>query len=93
VVVRLDGRPAALVSAAAMDEALAKGQPALTLAELAEDVGDRTVSSDTPLREVAVDPRLRDGGPLLVLAGDGHALGVVTGTAIRDAVVSAARGR
>lgn len=94
VVVRFeDGRAPALVSAAAMDEALAKGQPALTLAELAEDVGDRTVESDTSLREVALDPRLRDGGPLLVLAADGRALGVVTGTAIRDAVVSAARGR
>lgn len=93
VVVRVEGRPPALVSAAAMEEALAKGQPALTLAELAEDLGDRTVESDTSLREVALDPRLRDGGPLLVLATDGHALGVVTGNTIRNAVVSAARGR
>ena len=93
VVVRREGQPPALISAAALDEALAKGQPALTLAELAEDVGDRTVSSDTSLRDVAVDPRLRDGGPLLVIAGDGNPLGVVTGGAIRDAVVSAARGR
>lgn len=93
VVVRRDGQPPALVSSAAMEEALAKGQPALTLAELADDVGDRTVTSDTPLRDVAVDARLRDGGPLLVLAGDGGALGVVTGASIRDAVISAARGR
>ncbi len=93
VVVRRPEHGPALVSAAAMDDALAKGQPALTLSELAEDVGDRTVSSDTPLRTVAADARLRDGGPLLVLAADGHPLGVVTGASIRDAVISAARGR
>jgi Zn-dependent protease len=93
VVVRREGLPPALVSASAMEEALAKGQPALTLSELAEDVGDRTISSDTSLREVALDARLRDGGPLLVVAGDGHALGVITGASIRDAVVLAARGK
>lgn len=93
VVVRREGLPPALVSASAMDEALAKGQPALTLTELADDVGDRTISSDTSLREVALDARLRDGGPLLVVAGDGQPLGVITGASIRDAVVLAARGK
>ncbi|MFT4035694.1 MAG: site-2 protease family protein [Patulibacter sp.] len=93
VVVRRADRVPGLVSAAAMDEALAKGQPALTLSELADDLGDRTVASDTPLREVAVDVRLRDGGPLLVIGDDGTPLGVVTGATIRDAVISAARGR
>ncbi|MEH3053161.1 MAG: site-2 protease family protein [Patulibacter minatonensis] len=93
VVVHRHDQAPALVSAVSMDEALAKGQPALTLAELAEDVGDRTIGSDVPLREVALDERLRDGGPLLVVATDGRPLGVVTGASIREAVVSAARGR
>ncbi len=62
VVVRREGHPPALLSALAMEEALAKGQPALTLEELVEEVGDRTVSSDTSLRAVALDARLRDGG-------------------------------
>jgi Zn-dependent protease len=93
VMVRRDGAPPALISAAAMQDALGKGQPALTLSELADDIGDRTVRSDASLRDVAVDARLRDGGPLLVIAEDGRPLGVVTGAAIRDAVISAARGR
>ncbi len=93
VVVRREGHPPALVSASAMEEALAKGQPALTLAELVDDVGDRTIPSDTPLRTAVTDERLRDGSPLLVLSGAGDALGVITSAGLRDAVLLAARGR
>ncbi|MBJ7472014.1 MAG: site-2 protease family protein [Solirubrobacteraceae bacterium] len=93
IVVRRPTGPPALIAAAAIEEAMAKGQPALTLAELAEDVGDRTVAGDTSLREVAVDPRLRDGGPLLALSTEGEPLGIVTGNTLREAVVLAARGR
>lgn len=93
VVVRREGAAPALLATAAIDEAMAKGQPALTLAELADEVGDRTISGDTSLREVAVDPRLRDGGPLLALSTEGEPLGIVTGNTLRQAVVVAARGR
>ena len=93
VVVRRPDAPPALLATAAIDEAMAKGQPALTLAELADEVGDRTVAGDTSLRDVAIDPRLRDGGPLLALSSDGEPLGIVTGNTLRQAVVVAARGR
>lgn len=93
VVVRRPDGPPALLSTEAIDEAMAKGQPALTLAELADDVADRTVPGDTSLRDAAVDPRLRDGGPLLALSTDGEPLGIVTGNTLRQAVVLAARGR
>lgn len=93
VVVRRPGHPPALVSASAMDEALGKGQPALTLGELVEDVGDRTIASDTPLRAAVTDERLRDGSPLLVVNGSGDPLGIITSTVLRDAVMLAARGR
>lgn len=93
VVVRRPDGPPALLSTAAIDEAMAKGQPALTLAELADEVADRTVPGDTSLRDAAVDPRLRDGGPLLALSSDGEPLGIVTGNSLRQAVVLAARGR
>ncbi len=93
VVVRRPDAPPALLATAAIEEAMAKGQPALTLAELADEVGDRTVAGDTSLREVAIDPRLRDGGPLLALSSEGEPLGIVTGTTLRQAVVLAARSR
>lgn len=86
IVVRRAGRPPALLSADALHEALAKGQPALTLAELVDDFGDRTINGDTPLRTAAVDARLRDGGPLLALNTEGEPLGVVTGTTLARAV-------
>ncbi len=93
VVVRRADGPPALLATDAIEEAMAKGQPALTLAELADEVGDRTVDGDTSLRDAAVDPRLRDGGPLLALSSEGEPLGIVTGTTLRQAVVLAARGR
>lgn len=87
-----DGAPH-LLSASAIDEAMAKGQPALTLSELAADLGDRTIAGDTPLRELTIDPRLADGGPLLALDSKGEPLGIVTGTALQRAVVLDARNR
>lgn len=94
VVVRMpDDRPPALLSASAIEEALAKGQPALKLAELASEVDDRTIDGDTSLRDLAIDPRLRDGGPLLAIGTEGQALGIVTSSMLRQAVVVAARSR
>ena len=94
VVVRMPGdQPPALLSAAAIDEALGKGQPALTLAELAAEGTDRTIDADTSLRDLAVDPRLRDGGPLLAIGSEGQPLGLVSGNALRQAVVVAARAK
>lgn len=94
VVVRMgDGEPPALLSAEAISEAMSKGQPALTLAELAADQADRTIEGDTSLRDLAVDPRLRDGGPLLAIGTEGQPLGLVTGNALRQAIVLAPRTR
>lgn len=93
VVIRSDDGTPKLLSAAAIDDAMAKGQPALTLAELADDLGDRTIAGDTPLRALTVDPRLSDGGPLLALDSRGEPLGIVTGTALQRAVVLDARSR
>lgn len=94
VVVRMgEGRQPALLSATAISEAMGKGQPALTLAELATEMDDRTIDGDTSLRELAIDPRLRDGGPLLAIGSEGQALGLVNGNALRQAVVLTARPR
>ncbi|MDQ8045166.1 MAG: site-2 protease family protein [Solirubrobacteraceae bacterium] len=92
VVVRREDGPPMLLSSSAIFEALAKGQPALTLAELAAEEDDRTISGDTSLRELAIDPRLRDGA-LLALGTEGQALGIVTSNALRLAVVTAAGSR
>lgn len=93
VVVRRDGRPAALLPAGAIDEALAKGQPALTLGELADEEPDRTIDSDAPLRELTTDRRLSGGGALLAVTADGTPLGIVTASSVAQAVALAARGR
>jgi Zn-dependent protease len=92
VVVRSDDAPPALLSASAIMESLAKGQPALTLAELAAEQGDRTIAGDTSLREFMLDPRLREG-PLLAIGTQGQPLGLVTGPMLQRAVVVPSRTR
>jgi Zn-dependent protease len=92
VVVRQEEGPPMLLSAAAISEALSKGQPALTLAELAAEGDDRTIDGDTSLRELAIDPRLRDGA-LLAIGTEGQPLGLVTSNALRLAVVASTAGR
>jgi Zn-dependent protease len=87
VVVRMPGAPPRLLSAAAINEAMAKGQPAITLAELADESDDRTIAGDTSLRELIVDPRLRDGA-LLAIGTEGQPLGLVTSKALHLAVIA-----
>jgi Zn-dependent protease len=92
VVVRMPDGPPQLLSAGAIMESLAKGQPALTLAELAAEQGDRTIDGDTSLREFMLDPRLRDG-PLLAIGTEGQPLGLVNGLMLQRAVVLPGRTR
>lgn len=92
VVVRTGDGPPMLLAASAIAEAMAKGQPAITLAELASESGDRTISGDLSLRELIVDPRLRDGA-LLAIGTEGQPLGVITSKALHLAVIAPAGGR
>jgi Zn-dependent protease len=92
VVVRRDAGTPALITAAAIDEAMAKGQPTLTLSELAEELPDLAIDSHSSLRNALSDPRLRMHGALLAIAPGGEALGVVTAEAVARAVTPSGQG-
>lgn len=94
VVVRGEaGARPALLAATAIDDALAKGQPTLTLMELAQESEDRTIDGDVPLREAMTDRRLLQGGAVLALSESGAPLGIVTSHRLAEAVARSARGR